>query len=436
MNVALMAMLTLAGLFLLSTWFSKTKVTIASIGDLFMLMWFYYGFSMAIDVMLGFEIPYTSGAPDFADANYHSYVVISLAMFMACGITFFLSYQVTQPTLSVSSQIAFRESSSGARYLPPLWLLLALHLGLLVSFGGEYFYLSRQERGLLLDGSIYFRMLMLLLVCTKALDVLYIILSPSRITTAAVALIASTLGILSGDRSDFVVVVICLLLKYRFACSRRLFVCLAILAIVVFGTWKAVYTYTIETVLYGEPDWKFVKSSSSCLSGIESYGSHVVLTTYLQEDCPYWLGSSYITQPFLMSLPRSLRGDSEVTLSQSFTSEYHPEVAKRGGSFAFSALAESWLNFGYYGPLLLGAFWGITAKRFDTGRRGIAFFVFAFITFRLFRSDVASLWKSWVIIFGGSMMLTYLLMRLVKPVRFQRNIKMRSRPLRLESGQR
>ena len=76
----------------------------------------------------------------------------------------------------------------------------------------------------------------------------------------------------------------------------------------------------------------------------------------------------------------------------------------------FSALAESLLNFGLFGPAVLGFAWGSLTKFFDSHRRGIMFYIFAFMTIRLFRSDFASLYKSYIIVFGGSVLIVLLIL--------------------------
>jgi hypothetical protein len=68
---------------------------------------------------------------------------------------------------------------------------------------------------------------------------------------------------------------------------------------------------------------------------------------------------------------------------------------------AFSAIAEAWLNFGWLGPVLLGHVWGAAARFFDGRSRGICYYLFLILTVRLFRSDFATLYKNWIVVWGS-----------------------------------
>jgi len=64
----------------------------------------------------------------------------------------------------------------------------------------------------------------------------------------------------------------------------------------------------------------------------------------------------------------------------------------------FSGLAEAWLNFGTLGPLAVGVVWGGVSSFVDSRPRGLSFYVFAIMSARFFRSDFASLAKTWCVV--------------------------------------
>jgi hypothetical protein len=127
----------------------------------------------------------------------------------------------------------------------------------------------------------------------------------------------------------------------------------------------------------------------------------------MEDECPYYCGKTYTYDVAQAALPTEWRDPTFLPLSQAFDWEYLPHQAEEGISMAFSAIAECWLNFGIVGPVLLGIAFGVAAKIIDTRPRGIAFYVFALLAFRLFRSDFASLTKNWIVIYGVTMMTCY-----------------------------
>ena len=102
------------------------------------------------------------------------------------------------------------------------------------------------------------------------------------------------------------------------------------------------------------------------------------------------------------------------TLSEQFVLDHREAHFDKGGGIGFSAIAESWLNFGILGPLILGAAWGIGAKYFDARERGIGYVIFFIMTIRLMRSDFGSLFKSWTFLLGGSLLFVLVLLTIYR----------------------
>jgi hypothetical protein len=84
-----------------------------------------------------------------------------------------------------------------------------------------------------------------------------------------------------------------------------------------------------------------------------------------------------------------------------YVENFDPTTASRGGAWAFSIVVESYMNFWYLGPFVLGSIVGVVIARSElfAFRRLCAVFVLTFS----FRSDLVSLIQmaAWIVIFVG-----------------------------------
>ena len=415
MTTCLLAATTFAGFALLNAWFSGRRIVISRTGDIFMLTWFYYGFAISIDILLGMDIPAFRGMPDIADEAWQPVLVRVLSYYLACGAAFFIAYMCVRP----------RDRRARPRdpvVLPPVPVILVAHiLLLLLLYHGGYYALTRPQRILLASQSLSLRILMLSMSILFSLDFMIIIFSNGRRQVFVTAAAAICLGVLNGGRMELMAVILILMLKYRISTSRLKFAAAVLVLLGVFACWKSAYQYVHVKLFEHEANQAVLEFATSSLSGIDSYASSLISVMAMEGDCPYYCGRTYTYDVAQMALPSELRDPSFLPLSQTFDWEYMPQRAEEGISMAFSAVAEAWMNFGLFGPAVLGLVFGIAAKLIDSGRRGILFYVFALTTFRLFRSDFASLCKNWIVIYGASMLACYyaclLLTYLVAPLR-------------------
>jgi len=80
-------------------------------------------------------------------------------------------------------------------------------------------------------------------------------------------------------------------------------------------------------------------------------------------------------------------------------------------------MGEAWLNFSYFGPFLVGLFAAIIIKYFDTTPRGLFYWVMLMMVFRFFRTDTASLFKSWFVVQGGTILIVLISLKFIWDLR-------------------
>lgn len=397
MTLQLIAAMTLVALVILNAWFSERRLVISRTGDVFMLAWFYYGFAIAFDVLLGLDVQGIPGMTDFSDDTSRELLVHVLTYYLLCGGAFFIAYSSTR-----KAPRSARATSSAV--LPPIPVIIAAHVVLLLLLAhAGYFGLTRPQRILLISDSLSLRLTVHWMAILRAVDLLVIILSDRKSYVMGTAVAAICLGLASGGRMELMSIVLILVLKHRFSCGRLKFVSAIVVLLMVFASWKSAYQYVHNRYFEPGTNRQVLEFVSTSLSGIDSYASSLIAVTALQNDCPYHVGKTYIYDAVQATLPREWRAPAFLPLSQQFDWDYLPHRAEEGISMAFSAIAESWLNFGIVGPVLLGIAFGVAAKKIDTRPRGIVFYIFALLAFRLFRSDFASLCKNWIVIYGGAM---------------------------------
>lgn len=405
------AAMTIIAFVILNAWFSERRLVISRTGDVFMLTWFYYGFAIAIDILLGLEIQGIPGMTDFSDDASRELLVHVLAYYLLCGGAFFIAYSVGR-----KAQQPIRATSSVL--LPPLPIIVAAHVVLLLLLAhAGYFGLTRPQRMLLISDSTSLRLMLHSMAILRAIDLIIIILSDRRSYVLGTTVAAICLGLASGGRMELMSVLLILVLKYRLSCGRVKFATAVVALLAIFACWKSTYHYVYSHFFEPGTDRQVLEFANTSLSGIDSYASSLIAVTVLEEECPYYLGRTYTYDVVQAALPREWRDLDFLPLSQQFDWDYLPQRAEEGISMAFSSITEAWLNFGLLGPILLGMVVGVAAKFIDSRPRGVAFYIFALMVFRLFRSDFASLCKNWIVIYGGTMlagyfaclMLTYLL---------------------------
>jgi hypothetical protein len=85
------------------------------------------------------------------------------------------------------------------------------------------------------------------------------------------------------------------------------------------------------------------------------------MTHYIPDHEPYFYGRSY-WEAFEVLIPMELHPNRPLASSQWFAWYHDPRLAAKGGGFAFSLIAEGYINFGYVGAFLVGLIQGAFLK--------------------------------------------------------------------------
>ncbi len=390
-------------------WYFSRRFHLHSMHNVFLFILFYYALSVPIDLLLGLEIYTPPGMPNLNSHDMLGYIFRVLSFYILCAITFILTYNlVPLKTRSVPTNKHY------SIWLPPLWFLVLIHVAVLIIYVNLSWDLNRLERALLSSQNIWYRLYGVSIMLIEALDFLYIIACNNRRKSTYVLLLFMVIGMVAGSRTIVVLFPLIFIARWKIEIPKLRFVLILGLMLMLLIYWKPVYYYVIETFVGRNPTLLSIGTPRISLSGIEASSSYQIFVDYLRRgDIPYWLGSTYIKYPILLIWPRILSETPILTLADGYMWTVRPEIAALGGRMGFSALAESWLNFGLIGPAILGAMGGVTSKYFDCRIRGITFYILLLITCRLFRSDAGELFKSWVLVFGGLTLILFITLSLV-----------------------
>jgi len=101
-------------------------------------------------------------------------------------------------------------------------------------------------------------------------------------------------------------------------------------------------------------------------SGLGEFGS-TPLSIYetmqlVPQQSPYRLGMSYL-EALEAVIPQKIHPNRPMTSSQWFVWFYDPTTAAHGGGYAYSVIAEGYLNFGFLGILFVGIITGYLVRR-------------------------------------------------------------------------
>jgi len=373
----------------------SAKTNLFSLRNVFMLVWFYYGFSVGIDLLTGVEIPYTKGEPDLMDPATWPAVVFVMGNYISCGLVFLFSYNVssTKEPRAIDHRYDIR--------LPASWFLIAVHVFAGYAYISIFFGMTRMERSSLASISTYYKFVCLLVPLVLVLDIVIMTTSGDEKKSRLAAFLMLPLSLVTGHRTYVLFVFLIAAFRWRPRIRARMLMAGVLCGVFVF-VGKTAYAMSLSWY-QGEAISlaMFYEYSQLSLSDLDAGASYWIAMFYTQEPTPWWCGYSYVQLPMDITWPRFLGGSDVTTLAEDYVWRYHVDFASRGGGLAFSAIAEAWLNFGYFGSIILGAFWGVTARYFDNRPRGVAFYIYLLIVVRLFRSDFATLYKNWVLVWGS-----------------------------------
>jgi hypothetical protein len=383
---------------------SSQNTNLYSIRNLFMAVWLYYGFSIGIDLLTGVELPYTPGEAYMMDPSTWGSVGFVMWNYVICGIAFLIAYTVlgTSSPCVVDRKYNLR--------LPPTAVLIAVNLLAAATFYSIFFDMSRMERMSMASTSPMYKFAGLLIPMVLALDIVVIVSGQDR--KALTAFVAAVLvALITGNRNYVLIAFTVAAFRWRPALRGWKLVGMAVACGAVVFMFKTAYAVGQGWLLGEKVDLAMIHENLQfSLSGLDAGASYVIAIFYTQQDSPWWLGESYLLTPLYMTWPRFLGGMGVSTLAEDYIWSYHPRIASQGGAMAFSAIAEAWLNFSYAGSMLLGAFWGAVARFFDSRPRGIGFYIVLLMVIRIFRSDFATLYKNWGLVWGTLFVLILLVL--------------------------
>lgn len=375
---------------------SSHQTNLYSLRNLFLTVWLYYGFAVGIDILTGAEIPYRAGEVYMMDPSTWGSVAFVMWSYVLCGVSFIATYLVMQG----SQEIRPIELKYDLR-TPPEWCLLLLHVAALYIYVEVLFGLDRMERIAMSQLFASYKFATLVVPLMLALDILVVLTERGRKAVVAIGL-ALLLAFVTGNRNYILFVFLVAAFHWRPALRGWKLVGMVSTCAFLVITFKTLYAVAHDWAMGGRVDAKmFYDNLQMTLSGLDAYASYVIAAFYTDQPSPLWLGKSYFQTPILLAWPRFLGGINVSTLAEDYVWRYHTAMAARGGAMAFSAIAEAWLNFGYFGSALLGVFWGAIANFFDRRPRGVMYCIVLLMIARLFRSDAASLFKNWVLVWGA-----------------------------------
>ena len=374
---------------------SSQHTNLYSLRNLFLAAWLYYGFSVGIDLITGAEIPYTSGERHMMDPRSWGAVAFVMWNYVLCGVAFLVTYLVLQGKKE-SHPLALRYDLQA----PPSWALILIHLFSAYVYVEVFFGMDRMERLAMSQVHVSYKLATLIVPITLAMDVLVVLSSRDRRAVVAIVL-AFLLSLLTGNRSYVLFVFLIAAFHWQPALRGwRLVGMVGSCGFMIFA-FKTLYAVGLAWWMGAKIDSAMIYDNLHVtLSGLDADASYSIALFYTSHESPLWLGKTYIVTPIMLAWPRFLGGSDVTTLAENYVWSYHISTARRGGGMAFSAIAESWLNFSYLGPVLLGCFWGAATNYFDRRPRGIAYFIVLLMIARLFRSDAATLFKNWVLVWG------------------------------------
>jgi O-antigen polysaccharide polymerase Wzy-like protein len=409
-SAQIIALITVPCTVLAIMWAFGGSFRIESMRDLFVCVLCYYGLCVPLDMTLGFEMRGSRGdLPDINDPIFHRHILTLLIFHIVCLLAFLCAYKMVN--FKQHRQFEIKQLKI---YTPSLISLCVINVAYILTYIAVTGYVSRLDRLLLARESTSFKLFSVTITVILALDMIYMLSCNNRRHGVFVVCLSAILSLVTGARIWLLLFCVFYIARYRIRLSPLTLATLAAIGFLYGTYWKGFsheYWENDRICL----DTEIIGPQYVGLSSFEGVGPYAIATEILDRgDCPYWLGWSYYAIPAKLCWPRFLTQHAQPTLSEQFAVDTRGAYFDKGGGIGFSAIAESWLNFGIFGPLLLGIAWGIGAKFFDSRERGIGFIIFFIMTIRLMRSDFGSLFKSWIFLLGGSLIFVMCILSLYR----------------------
>jgi len=374
----------------------------------FIFYWLFYGFAVPIDYVIGFEIIKPWAVVDYTQEKFFYSMLTAMLLFYTTLIGFLITYRKPIP-------INHYVKNQNVKLLTiPITLLVIIVVSYFLYNLDDILSLSRMERNIQGVNSSY-RILKFFETVLTATGCIFILFNKNIKNVHILTFILILLGAAQGDRSSILVPAFAWLLRVKPTIKTRHFFILILSALFLLFVWKALYSFAIAYALGNDVSLNdMLKSFSfSIIEPVSSYN----LTTWVLAD--WGLGDIYggytiFVLPYLRALPRFLFEFDVPTLAEQFMSLYLPHIAAKGGGRGFGIVAEFYLNFYYIGPFIFGIIWGLLAKYINNKHSLILSFIFLLCNFRIFRSDVASVFKSYVIMYGSVFFVWFIITIIIK----------------------
>ncbi len=407
-----MFVVTTTSVVMLLVWGLSQRFNLHSLHNIFILIWAYYTFCVPLDLMFFPELlsPSVGGMPNLGDETFGDEIGITFFHYLILGGSFFLIYHFLPGGSHKNPRWKLLELP-----LPPLWVVITLNTLVFVASVVLIGSLSRSEAALLGATNVSYKFFTILTTFVQALNIIYVHEINDRRKALLIVLASFLFTLATGGRTTFVIFMLIFLIRYEIPISRVGRIVTGVLAICFAAFWKLIWSSLSQMIFFGGSASALLDLPSVTVSNFEGIGPYEISVSLLRHwgSSPWLLGETYIVTPLQLLFPRFLSWEPVQTLAEYYGQLFSPNFVALGGGIGFSAVGEAWLNFSHFGPFLLGLVFGYIAKYYDSHPRGLSYWIVVIVFCRLFRSDFASIFKSWLLILGISILVVTVCLRLL-----------------------
>jgi len=282
-------------------------------------------------------------------------------------------------------------------------LAIGVRLCIIYKIGfNEYLYVSRATRNSILANMNYLVMFSDLIYLTNVITLDLLFKTKSKFFFALFStsfLFSLAMAVLEIDRSDFLKVIlpVVFLLYYYKKINFKKIVIVGFILLLLFVNWKQF----LNGIIFDNSMNRIAVTIPSELYTWHSIGNDVIRDLN-DNKLNYLYGYTYYKA--LESIINPLFGNYE-SLSTWYVKNYHYDVYKKGGGYAFSAIIEAYYNFHIVGIIIFFYLFGLIIKKLE-----LKVSVFTYrclyalllsVSYKLLRSEFYSIFKNafwlWVV---------------------------------------
>lgn len=396
---------------------------IHSILQIFLIVWGYYVMAAPLDALLGISDLGLLGGPLYLDLNTdeasklrYSMLFHQTLLLCGCLVVYFIC-----PFTGRRHEFGRVEKSRIKR--PRIEFAVLVNLICLSIYLFDVRGLSRQDIQLLTDEAGARAFIFELPTFLLALNCLLLLRAPSL----GILAIGLCSAFLSDNRTHIVLLLVLYSLSARPSLSWLKATTIGILLLLFLLFAKGLHS-NFRVLLDSGSVGDFQLNPFSGFAGMEAADADGMHLYFISQDpSPMWMGRSYVTRTFDRLTPAVINPYRSPSLAREHGEMFNPTLVQSGGGIGFSGILEAWLNFGWIGPLLAGIAIGLICRVADDQPRPNVLTILAIcIVTRFFRSDAASLIKTWLIIFGVWLVVASLLIHANQRIRLSRLFVLRS----------